>query len=228
MLESLHRFAHSFMLYPIIMGIAWGMSFNYIKDKIERSELKSFYFVFSLIFIASWIGAKILFLITIPTNEIIFNRLDFWSGGGFVFYGGLLLAMGLVLFTSYLNPHIKRHLSHYSAVYFKALLLGHAIGRVGCFVVGCCYGMSWHGIQMPVQLFESMGLMGLFWYFPKSSTLENNIFFYLTGYAGLRFVLEFIRSDIERGVILGLPSSQLISLCLIVILGLWRMKKLRF
>src|SRR5438552_3824405 len=45
-----------------------------------------------------------------------------------------------------------------------AIPLGHAFGRVGCFMNGCCYGVPWNGpwaiytagaMRMPVQLYES-------------------------------------------------------------------------
>jgi phosphatidylglycerol:prolipoprotein diacylglycerol transferase len=228
MLASLHQMAHSYMLYPMIMGIAWGISFNYVKDKVAKPDLKIFYLNFALIFVTSWLGAKILFLLTIPTKQSLYDRIDFWSGGGFVFYGGLLLAISVILLAGLINPQSKLHLSRYAKVYLKALVLGHAIGRIGCFVVGCCYGMYWLGFQLPVQLFESLGLIILFFNFPKNDDWMQNIVFYMTGYATLRFVLEFIRSDIERGEIFTIPSSQFISLCLLLMVGICKVRKLRF
>jgi len=228
MLEELRHLAHSYMLYPIVMGIAWGVAFNYIKFRIDYSELKHFYLLFATIFISSWIGAKILFLLTIPTHETIYNRYDFWSGGGFVFFGGLLLAIISTLFACLIRPSLNHHLQQNSQHYLKALLFGHAIGRIGCFLVGCCYGSEWYGVQLPVQLMESVGLMLLLYKFPKQNSLPENLAYYLGGYAVLRFCLEFIRSDIERGEILHMAPSQLIAAIILLVMVGWKLKRLRF
>lgn len=57
------------------------------------------------------------------------------SGG--TFFGGVLGAIALAaIYTWYANMPILPLLDTYAA----ALPLGHAIGRVGCFMAGCCYG----------------------------------------------------------------------------------------
>jgi len=57
--------------------------------------------------------------------------------GGHVFYGGLLLSgAAIVLFA---RIHRERLLGLFDFL-VTALPLAHAIGRVGCFLEGCCYG----------------------------------------------------------------------------------------
>jgi len=57
--------------------------------------------------------------------------------GGVMFYGGLLFALlTLILFARY---HKERTLDFLDWVVMP-LPLGHAIGRVGCFLEGCCFG----------------------------------------------------------------------------------------
>lgn len=121
----------------------------------------------------------------------------------------------------------------------EPLALGHALGRVGCLLGGCCYGLAgalpWAvrgqpGTPMgsllrhPVQLYEAAGLLTLafvFWrWWPVSrQALIPGVRFgvYGVAYAGLRFGIEFGRADADRGVwALGLSTSQWISIAIVL------------
>ena len=76
------------------------------------------------------------------------------SGTGFVFFGGLAGALVLAAVSrGGAVPYSGKALDSVAV----ALPLGHAIGRVGCFVNGCCPGRPRH----PVQLYESGGLLAI-------------------------------------------------------------------
>jgi len=69
--------------------------------------------------------------------------------GGLMFYGGFLgsvLAMGLY-------ARFRREpFTAYSDLFATVLPLGHALGRAGCFLSGCCHGKttaSWMGVSFP-------------------------------------------------------------------------------
>lgn len=106
-----------------------------------------------------------------------------------------------------------------------AVALGHALGRIGCFFAGCCYGMptdSPLGVRfpgmtekvLPTQLFEAVFLFVLFAVlsvmllrFRSKSTLQV----YLISYGIFRFLIEFLRGD-DRGSFIGpLSPSQTLS-----------------
>ena len=151
--------------------------------------------------------------------------------GGLVWYGGFL--GGLLAGWCYVRA--KR------LVYLRVLdqfipfvALGHAIGRVGCFLNGCCYGrptQAWCGVvfpgqslpALPTQLIEAGGLLVLFvslrkmaqrpWVLGRPGRLLG---LYLVSYAGLRFVVEFLRGD-QVPIWAGLTLQQLISLSLLVV-----------
>jgi phosphatidylglycerol:prolipoprotein diacylglycerol transferase len=64
--------------------------------------------------------------------------LRLWDGG-LVFYGGALAASGVAIF------YARRHAWSFALLgdlFAPALAIGHAIGRLGCFAAGCCYGKA--------------------------------------------------------------------------------------
>jgi phosphatidylglycerol---prolipoprotein diacylglyceryl transferase len=59
------------------------------------------------------------------------------DGGGLVFYGGVIFAAGTVAIYSLARRISLREMADTLAA---PLMLGLAIGRVGCFLAGCCWG----------------------------------------------------------------------------------------
>ena len=94
----------------------------------------------TVIVIASLVGARAAYVLEhwtqggYASNPLaIFNI----TQGGFMFYGGLLLSgLALIIFA---HRHRERLLGLYDLI-LTALPLSHAIGRVGCFLQGCCFG----------------------------------------------------------------------------------------
>ncbi len=144
--------------------------------------------------------------------------------GGLIWYGGF--AGGLLAGWIYLRAQglpVLRALDQF----IPFLAVGHAIGRIGCFFNGCCYGRSteaWYGVQfpghprpvVPTQLFEAAGLVAMFFALraARSTCHEPGRVFglYLTCYAALRFGIEFFRGDQARWHGLTLPQAVSIAL----------------
>jgi phosphatidylglycerol:prolipoprotein diacylglycerol transferase len=181
------------------------------------------------------LGAKVLLLI-VEGPRYLRSRdefVEFLRSGG-VFYGGLI---GAVLALSILLR--KRHIGFWTFADMAApcAALGHAIGRIGCFLAGCCWGREcsypWAvtftdpvaernvGVPLnvplhPTQLYESVGLFalcGLLLAFGKRRFPGQVFALYLGGYALLRGAIEFFRGD-PRGVagIADVSTSQAIAL----------------
>lgn len=109
------------------------------------------------------------------------------------------------------------------------LALGQAIGRIGCFLNGCCYGRpaEWgiyfpaHQAKLiPTQFFSSLYLLIIFIilkFLQKKNFKIGQIFFtYLLLYSVARFLIEFLRADTPK-IIIGLSVFQII--CIFLFLG---------
>ena len=120
-----------------------------------------------------FIGAKLLWTVEFAGQDSVTNLL--FSRGGFSWFGGFLGGVGSGLWI------LRRHrvpLVPALAAATPALAIGHAIGRIGCFLVGDDYGrpsdLPWavafpEGLPPttvrvhPTQLYEAAALAALAW-----------------------------------------------------------------
>lgn len=111
-----------------------------------------------------------------------------------------------------------------------AIPLFHAFGRIGCFLAGCCYGFELSDpiviasdfviTHFPVQLVESLFNILLFIVLNIVQRYRPNtriLYVYMLSYAVFRFIIEFFRGDVTRGLFFGISTSQLISAIIIVV-----------
>ncbi len=158
-----------------------------------------------------------------------------WEGG-LVFYGGVLLALPTAV---WLAKKEALPLWEAADIWAPPIALGHAIGRLGCFCAGCCYGKPAEGLPWavifsnpdslalkgvplhPSQLYESAGevlnfliLIAL----RRRQTFNGQLFWvYILNYSIIRSVVEIFRGDEVRGFIAGGVSiSQGISMVMFV------------
>lgn len=124
-------------LYPLMMGIAWGVGYLLINKLNAKfgSPLKKVKIFYLLVFVFSWLGAKLFFVLFSASNSSIALNTNFWLGGGLVFYGGLIF--GLLFVTVYFK--YKKIHQNVLTIFIPSIAFGHGIGRVGCFMAGCCY-----------------------------------------------------------------------------------------
>ncbi|MES2528297.1 MAG: prolipoprotein diacylglyceryl transferase family protein [Bdellovibrionota bacterium] len=214
--------------YPLFMGLGWGLAYQVLFELLpaEFTRIRA-QILFWGMFCFAWIGAKSLFLFTVPQelSLSLVNESSFWLGGGFVFYGGLLGGLLYLLILKGLKFPVNKEIV-WSMV--PALTLGHAVGRFGCFLAGCCYGKEtdffWgihlHGADRhPTQLLEFFLLLGLSVYLLKSKRKQIDLIcVYLVAYGFIRLFMESLRGDLIRGYWGWLTPSQWIS-CLLIAAG---------
>jgi phosphatidylglycerol:prolipoprotein diacylglycerol transferase len=168
-------------------------------------------------------GAKLLFVV-LGWPHYARGELRLWADfdTGFVFFGGLIGALGAGL----LFARLRRLDFSRGADYFAvAVPLGHAIGRVGCFIEGCCSGIPPH----PVQLYEAAGLLCIAWFGRRAiERVERGDWIpgsalrvYLAAYALLRFALDPLRVDGRPERYFGLSYPQGIALAVLLGVYLW-------
>lgn len=152
--------------------------------------------------------------------------------GGFVFYGGLF--GGLVAGCLYSRKK-GWDLAGTLDLFAVAVPLFHVFGRIGCFMGGCCYGVEadWgvvfanspvsdaNGVpRVPIQLIEAACDLAIFCIvlslFLKGKMQGRLIAVYGLLYASVRFIDEFWRGDVYRGIWGPFSTSQWISLAVAV------------
>ncbi len=201
------------------------------------------------ILIAALVGAKLLLLI-VDWNHY---RHDPWSllRSGGIFYGGLVAAILTALW--YLRKH-RLPPWKMGDILAPSIALGHAIGRLGCFAAGCCYGRpttSLLGVTFtndyahqvvgvplgvalhPTQLYEAGAEFAIFVFLMWLSTrkrFDGQIFWtYIALYSVARFIIEIFRGDLGRGSVFSgaLSTSQFIALIMfgVSILALFFLRK---
>lgn len=231
------------LLFFLGIGVAAIVAFFLVKKR--HRDVFDFVCAAVYVMIGAMIGAKLLFLL-VSFKEIIQLKLSFEEiiRGGFVFYGGLLGGVvGLLLY----GRQFQVDIIHYADIFAAVLPLGHAFGRIGCFFAGCCYGIPYDGVGsicyqhsnniftpigvelFPVQIVEAACLSVLFivliWVLFHHQKPGRVTKLYLGSYATLRLFLEFLRGDVERGGMLGLSTSQWVSLLIlgyIVLRAIWK------
>lgn len=218
----------------IVVGFLLALLIFYFLSKKFLKFLD--FFLFSLfIAMGAFIGAKILAIIValpifIPLNVPWYL---YFTNSGFVFYGGVI---GAFLMGSWFIKLFGLNPAKIWDAVVVCLPLAQCIGRIGCFMAGCCYGKETDSIfgvvfansldssysyakVLPTQLFESVACLFIFIIllilYKKKYKTYRLVFWYAVLYGVFRFFNEFLRGDINRGVAI-LSTSQYLSLILIV------------
>jgi len=175
---------------------------------------------------------------------ILFDFQDYWNGtrklfsldtlqAAGVYQGGFLLAFVTAML--YIR-HNRLPALQTCDVFSPGVAVGQAIGRIGCFAAGCCWGVECHlpwavtfrnpeawnltgvplGVPLhPAQLYEALADALIFAFLYRLIARPHppgTIFaWYLALYSSARFVIEFFRFH-EQGLHLGLSYTQWISL----------------
>ncbi len=192
-------------------------------------------------------GARFLYVISYWKES--FAGLPWWEvfmiqHGGLVFYGGLVGAsISVILYSRYRRLPLWK----LADVLAPSIALGHAFGRIGCLMNGCCYGapasIPWaihfpadhptHGAGVhPTQIYESLLNIGLYaglaWFYRRKH-FDGQIFAtYLVGYAMLRSGVEVFRGDYEIHYLGGWATpGQMVSIGILLVAAIlfWRLPR---
>lgn len=187
--------------------------------------------------IAAILGSRIFFIFT-DLSHFLSHPLDMFKiwEGGLVFYGGIIFAVPTAVWYA---KKTSMPVWQTADIWAPSIAIGHAIGRLGCFCAGCCYGKPAEGIPWavvftnpeslavkgvplhPSQIYESLAEFTNFLVlisFRRYQTFKGQLFcLYLINYSIIRSVVELFRGDEARGFIFsGFSISQGISVALFV------------
>lgn len=190
------------------------------------------------------LGARLLFIVE-HWSEFLANPLSLiLTGAGFIWYGGLI--GGIVGVTFCIRHYGFRWLEIMDAV-APAIAVGHAIGRIGCFLAGdgdwgppttLPWGVAYPnaiigwdyppGVRVhPAELYETIAytlVFAVLWSRRDAQRSVGSLFWgYLLLSSIARFVLEFVR--INPPLILGLSEAQFISLVLMTVGAMMLLRK---
>lgn len=230
--------------YGFLLAIAVLVSLWTIKTRAEGVGMDAARIVDFALWLIIWalLGAKLL-LVVVEWRRYVADPaqlIGLFRAGG-VFLGGFLAAVlaGIVMLRRYQLAALPTF-----DVIVPSLALGQAIGRVGCFAAGCCWGRScdlpWaitytdptaaanlgtplHIAVHPFPAYAAIFNLSLFgvlsWLYRRRPAPGRVFASYLILYGIGRFLLEFTRGDEARGLYFGglVSTSQIITATMIVL-----------
>jgi len=208
----------SFNLYTYGLFVALGfMTAVFISQKIAKPHgisTENISDIFFVILLSALLGARLLYVL-INFDDFKNNLLDIFKiwNGGLVFFGGFIASVAAVMI--YLKVK-KFNVWKTADIIAPGIALGHAVGRLGCFFAGCCYGRECSlpfaikftnpeglaplGVYLhPTQIYSVVSniilfsiLLGL----QKNKKFDGMIFLsYIMLYSIFRSFVEFFRGD---------------------------------
>lgn len=220
--------------YFLIIASLSVISFYWVYLKSKKQHLnQAFMLDLTLVLSVSGFIFARLFHVIYENPEFYWNQpvqiFYFWNGG-FVFLGGFLGALlsGIV----FVVLKKKKSMILYLCDFYSPLVaFNYAVGRIGCFMAGCCYGktcnLPWaiEG-KHPTQLYAFSWDIILFFilqllskrtgWLKENTGKEGRIFSVFLIFHGVgRIVNESFRADF-RGPIFLLPFSTWLSLIMIL------------
>jgi len=227
-----HAFGYdvqSYSFFVLLAVIVAGLVYFYESKRLKAySNTDNSISVAIAAIVGGTLGAKIpIWIMYWKTIVNAFPDMSFLLSGRTI-VGGIVGGTLAVIFTKK-KLGIKEKKGN---IFAPAVAIGIAVGRIGCLLRGCCYGVETKlptgidfgdGIKRhPTQLYESLFMLGVFIYLqyakkkdPKPGALYRfTLFVYFT----FRFFLEFIKY--EDKMFLGLTVFQIASV--LIILNLFR------
>ncbi|HOJ93309.1 MAG TPA: prolipoprotein diacylglyceryl transferase [Dictyoglomaceae bacterium] len=216
-------------LVGILLAMRWAKREDIDPDHVLNVSVWSI--------ISSIIGARVVYVIkywnAYKSNPV--TILHLWDGG-LIFFGGFITALVVILL----------YLRRYKIPYWKFLdliapsvAIGTAIGRIGCFLNGCCYGyetpLLWgvrfpniYGYRHAAQLYYTVAFLIVFVYLlrvRKRQTFEGEVATNFFIYYSLAFFIVEIFRDNPRNF-LYLTGSQVVSL-IVMVFGVYAYRRRR-
>jgi phosphatidylglycerol:prolipoprotein diacylglycerol transferase len=221
----------------VAIGVVGGLM---ITVKIGKSEGIGSQQILDMglgIILSSIIGSRVMFVLMNFSHyrHMPLDILKIWQGG-LVFSGGIIAVVLTIGWYIY-----RHHLSLWKItdLWTPAVAIGQAIGRIGCFMAGCCYGkptdLKWGVVFTnpqsiaqplnvplhPTQIYSSISGFIVFvivLLLHSKKRFEGQVFlWFLIFHSTVRLAIERFRGD-DRGMLLssGMSVTQLITTLILI------------
>ncbi|OWK44342.1 prolipoprotein diacylglyceryl transferase family protein [Fimbriiglobus ruber] len=146
----------TFVLTAMVWGPLRGARIGVPKDKMQDFAI--------LLFLCGFAGARVLYMVQysdqFPDKSIVGLIKAFFQiwNGGIVLYGSVF--GGLIAFLYFYRLVLRKlHVSawKFADVVAPLIALGIAVGRIGCYLNGCCWGQPVCAECQPVPLSPALG-----------------------------------------------------------------------
>jgi prolipoprotein diacylglyceryltransferase len=147
-----------FLAFVLVLwwGMRRGLAIGMPREKTQDLALT--------LFLTGIIGARIVYMIQYrkqfpgkSLQELLVEFVSIWNGG-IVFYGSVLGGLlGFIVFNRLVLRRFKLDIWQLADVIAPLLALGLAVGRIGCYLNGCCWGQVAVPEAQPVPLAGSPG-----------------------------------------------------------------------
>lgn len=146
-------------------------------------------------------------------------------------YGAII---GATLFLFIFSIQFKKNFKDIIFMFLPSMPLMYSIGKIGCFLAGCCYGIKYNGLGkimyyysneapnniylFPVQLIESLIFFVIFLYLIRkqyTNKLTNKSFGICLIMCGIsKFIMDFFRMNYSNTI---LSVNKIISIFVIIV-----------
>lgn len=225
--------------YGVFVALAFAVSIA-VTTRVARIYPISFQQVMDMAFVGVvWgvVGSRIFFVLIHPSPFFShpLEILKVWEGG-LVFSGGLLAVAAAMFFYSRRSgvPYLR-----IGDLWGPGIALGQAVGRIGCFMAGCCYGKPLEGAWgvvftdpgalaplntplHPAQIYSAAGglvIFGILWILVKRKKFEGQVLlWFLILHSTARLIVERFRGD-ERTLFPGTDMTFTQLAALLILFG---------
>lgn len=132
----------------MMLGIVSSCIIAYLRAKKQKLDTNNLLIIFACSIGIGLLGAKLLYIIISYSPKEIINLIskgsfEFLIQGGLVYYGGLI---GGIIAAYVSTIILKESPDKVISAVVPCIPLGHAWGRLGCLLAGCCYGCEYVGV----------------------------------------------------------------------------------
>lgn len=182
--------------YGMMVAIAFLFGIFIAKYEAVRKKINPdlVYDLGFYLLIGSIIGARAYYIFFFDLKSFLENPLfmfKIWQGGLSI-HGGIFAG----IITGLVFSRIRK-ISFWvlADLISPSIILGQAIGRIGCFLNGCCGGVNGHPTQIYELILDFSGFL-LLWNLRKKIKFEGGLFLlYLMMYSVIRIIVSQFRGD---------------------------------